>query len=90
MTRAPASGRGASAHRLAIEAARGRLSTVVDSVQEQPVLLTRRGRPVAAVITMEQYEMLVATERLADRRREAAAQRGDAPAPSAAAGEDPP
>lgn len=58
MSRVPATG----GHRLAIEAARGRLSTVVDSVQERPVLLTRRGRSVAAIITMEQYEMLIAAE----------------------------
>ena len=78
MTRAPASARGASAHRLAIEAARGRLSTVVDSVQEQPVLLTRRGRPVAAVITMEQYEVLRAAEGLADHWRARDGGRGPA------------
>jgi prevent-host-death family protein len=59
-----------SVHRLSIEAARGRLATVVDSVREQPVLLTRRGRSVAAVITMEQYEMLIAAEGLARARDE--------------------
>lgn len=74
MTRPSVPGRSASAHRLAIEVARGRLSTVVDGVQEQPVLLTRRGRPVAAVITVEQYEMLLAAEeRLRRRTRLAAA-----------------
>ncbi|KTR90782.1 hypothetical protein NS220_14995 [Microbacterium testaceum] len=49
-------------HRIAIEVARARLSAVVDGVREQPVLLTRRGRPVAAVVSMEQYAALVAAQ----------------------------
>ncbi|MBD8205839.1 MULTISPECIES: type II toxin-antitoxin system Phd/YefM family antitoxin [unclassified Microbacterium] len=88
MTRVPAPGRGTSVHRLAIEAARGRLSTVVDSVQEHPVLLTRRGRPVAAVITMDQYEVLIAAEARAARHHAPVEVRGVAPVSAPHAGGD--
>ncbi|WP_373426436.1 type II toxin-antitoxin system Phd/YefM family antitoxin [Microbacterium proteolyticum] len=62
--------------RIAIEEARTRLSSVVDGACDEPVLLTRRGRAVAAIVTVEQYELL-------ERMRRTSARSGAPPAEEA-------
>jgi prevent-host-death family protein len=54
--------------RIPIEEARARLSSVVDGVGDEAVLLTRRGQAVAAIIPVEQYEIIRSAERRAQRR----------------------
>ncbi len=47
--------------------ARGRLSEVVDTVQTEPVMLERHGKPAAVVISPELFEQLLdAAEELED------------------------
>lgn len=49
--------------------ARSRLASIVDEAQREPVILTRRNRPVAAVINAAQLSRLYAdAEELADIR----------------------
>jgi len=54
---------------IAITDARGRLSSIIDDARAEPVYLTRRNRPVAAVVDSQQLEQLLAdAEELADIR----------------------
>ncbi len=54
---------------VAITDARGRLASIVDEARAEPVYLTRRNRPVAAVIDPAQLEQLLEdAEELADIR----------------------
>lgn len=54
---------------IAITDARGRLASIVDAARDEPVYLTRRNRPVAAVIDSAQLEKLLEdSEELADIR----------------------
>ncbi|KQR53679.1 prevent-host-death protein [Leifsonia sp. Leaf336] len=54
---------------VAITDARGRLASIVDEARVEPVYLTRRNRPVAAVIDSGQLEHLLEdAEELADIR----------------------
>ena len=54
---------------LAITEARGRLAAVVDDARHEPVYLTRRNRPVVAVVDAEVFaRMLEDAEELADIR----------------------
>ncbi|MFF2277901.1 type II toxin-antitoxin system Phd/YefM family antitoxin [Agromyces sp. NPDC058126] len=49
--------------------ARGRLSMLVDEAHREPVILTRRDRPVAAIVDAEQLQQLIDdAEELADIR----------------------
>jgi prevent-host-death family protein len=54
---------------VAITDARGRLASIIDAAKREPVYLTRRNRPVAAVIDTDQLAGLLAdSEELADIR----------------------
>ncbi|MFC6355636.1 type II toxin-antitoxin system Phd/YefM family antitoxin [Luethyella okanaganae] len=54
---------------VAITDARGRLASIIDEARVEPVFLTRRNRPVAAVIDSAQLERLLEdAEELADIR----------------------
>jgi prevent-host-death family protein len=54
---------------VAISEARGKLASIIDEARSEPVYLTRRNRPVAAVIDSEQLERLLEdAEELADIR----------------------
>ncbi len=54
---------------VAITDARGRLASIIDSAKREPVYLTRRNRPVAAIIDADQLNNLIAdSEELADIR----------------------
>ena len=54
---------------VAITDARGHLASIIDQARVEPVYLTRRNRPVAAVIDSEQLERLLEdAEELADIR----------------------
>ena len=54
---------------IAITDARGRLASIIDSARHQPVYLTRRNRPVAAIIDTNQLNRLIEdAEELADIR----------------------
>ncbi|MGC0368475.1 type II toxin-antitoxin system Phd/YefM family antitoxin [Microbacterium sp. SLBN-111] len=54
---------------VAISDARGRLAAIVDDARTEPVYLTRRDRPVAAVVDATQFERLLEdAEELADIR----------------------
>ena len=54
---------------IAITEARGRLASIVDEARTEPVYLTRRNRPVAAVVDAAQLEKLLDdAEELADIR----------------------
>ena len=54
---------------VAITDARGRLASIIDEARLEPVYLTRRNRPVAAVIDSAQLEQLLEdAEELADIR----------------------
>ena len=54
---------------VAISDARGRLASIIDEARVEPVYLTRRNRPVAAVIDSAQLERLLEdAEELADIR----------------------
>lgn len=54
---------------VAITEARGRLASIIDEARVEPVYLTRRNRPVAAVIDSDQLERLLEdAEELADIR----------------------
>ena len=54
---------------VAITDARGRLASIIDEARVEPVYLTRRNRPVAAVIDADQLEHLLEdAEELADIR----------------------
>lgn len=56
-------------NRIAITQARNHLATVVDDAQREPVYLTRRDRPVAAVVDAAVFERLLEdAEELADIR----------------------
>jgi prevent-host-death family protein len=55
--------------RIAITDARGRLASIVDEARNEPVYLTRRSQPVAAVIDTGQLQQLLEdAEELADIR----------------------
>ncbi|GAB3306136.1 type II toxin-antitoxin system Phd/YefM family antitoxin [Pseudoclavibacter terrae] len=72
---------------IAITDARGRLASIIDDARREPVYLTRRNRPVAAVIDAEQLDQLLEdAEELADIRAVDAAweeteQLGETPVP---------
>ncbi len=54
---------------IAITDARGRLASIIDTAQREPVYLTRRNRPVAAIIDVEQLNKLLEdADELADIR----------------------
>ncbi|WP_298742958.1 type II toxin-antitoxin system Phd/YefM family antitoxin [uncultured Microbacterium sp.] len=54
---------------IAITEARGRLASIIDEARTEPVYLTRRNRPVAAVVDAGQLEQLLEdAEELADIR----------------------
>ncbi|HET8927286.1 MAG TPA: type II toxin-antitoxin system Phd/YefM family antitoxin [Microbacterium sp.] len=54
---------------IAITEARGRLASIIDDARTAPVYLTRRNRPVAAVVDAGQLEQLLEdAEELADIR----------------------
>lgn len=54
---------------IAITEARGRLASIIDEARTEPVYLTRRNRPVAAVVDAAQLEQLLDdAEELADIR----------------------
>jgi prevent-host-death family protein len=54
---------------ISITEARGKLATLVDSAQRGPVYLTRRRRPVVALVDAEQLRLLLdAAEELEDIR----------------------
>lgn len=54
---------------IAITDARNRLASIVDEARREPVYLTRRNRPVAAVIDSDQLQGLIEdAEELADIR----------------------
>ncbi|TDQ01975.1 MULTISPECIES: type II toxin-antitoxin system Phd/YefM family antitoxin [unclassified Leifsonia] len=54
---------------VAISEARGKLASIIDEARSEPVYLTRRNRPVAAVIDSGQLERLLEdAEELADIR----------------------
>jgi prevent-host-death family protein len=54
---------------ITITDARGKLSALVDDAHKQPVYLTRRDRPVAAIVDVEQLQGLFDdAEELADIR----------------------
>lgn len=54
---------------IAITEARGRLASIIDEARTEPVYLTRRNRPVAAVVDAGQLEQLLDdAEELADIR----------------------
>jgi len=54
---------------IAITDARGRLASIIDEARVEPVYLTRRNRPVAAVIDSAQLDRLLEdAEELADIR----------------------
>lgn len=54
---------------IAITEARGRLASIIDEARTEPVYLTRRNRPVAAVVDAAQLEQLLEdAEELADIR----------------------
>ncbi|MFT4050980.1 MAG: type II toxin-antitoxin system Phd/YefM family antitoxin [Microbacterium sp.] len=56
-------------NKVAITDARSRLATIIDEARREPVYLTRRDRPVAAVIDSGQLDGLIAdAEELADIR----------------------
>lgn len=50
--------------------AQNRFGELIDSAQREPVAITRRGRPVAFVLSAEDLKDLVASRRLRDRARE--------------------
>ena len=52
---------------VAITDARGRLASIIDAARREPVYLTRRNRPVAAIIDTDQLSRLLEdAEELAD------------------------
>lgn len=54
---------------IAITEARGRLASIIDEARTEPVYLTRRNRPVAAVVDAGQLKQLLEdAEELADIR----------------------
>lgn len=54
---------------IAITDARGRLASIIDAARREPVYLTRRNRPVAAIIDTDQLSRLIEdAEELADIR----------------------
>jgi prevent-host-death family protein len=54
---------------IAITDARGRLASIIDTARSGPVYLTRRNRPVAAIIDNDQLHRLLAdADELADIR----------------------
>lgn len=54
---------------VAITDARGRLASIIDTARREPVYLTRRNRPVAAIIDADQLSRLLEdSEELADIR----------------------
>jgi len=54
---------------VAITDARGHLAAIIDDARTEPVYLTRRNRPVAAVVDIAQLEQLLEdAEELADIR----------------------
>ncbi len=54
---------------IAITDARGRLASIIDEARLEPVYLTRRNRPVAAVVDVAQLgQLLEDAEELADIR----------------------
>ncbi|MGA1836142.1 type II toxin-antitoxin system Phd/YefM family antitoxin [Herbiconiux sp. 11R-BC] len=54
---------------ITITDARGKLAALVDDSHREPVYLTRRDRPVAAIVDAEQLQQLLAdAEELADIR----------------------
>lgn len=54
---------------IAITDARGRLASIIDTARRGPVYLTRRNRPVAAIIDADQLNQLLAdADELADIR----------------------
>lgn len=54
---------------VAITDARSRLASIIDDARTEPVILTRRNKPVAAVIDGDQLAQLIAdAEELADIR----------------------
>ncbi|GAA2250786.1 type II toxin-antitoxin system Phd/YefM family antitoxin [Herbiconiux moechotypicola] len=54
---------------IAITDARGRLASIIDEARVEPVYLTRRNRPVAAVVDAAQLDQLLEdAEELADIR----------------------
>ncbi len=54
---------------MTITNARGQLSTLIDGARQEPVFLTRRDRPVAAIVDADQLQRLIEdAEELADIR----------------------
>ncbi len=54
---------------IAITDARGRLASIIDTAKREPVYLTRRNRPVAAIIDTDQLNKLIDdSDELADIR----------------------
>jgi prevent-host-death family protein len=54
---------------IAITDARGRLASIIDAARHEPVYLTRRNRPVAAIIDSDQLSRLLEdSDELADIR----------------------
>ncbi len=54
---------------VAITDARGRLASIIDTAKREPVYLTRRNRPVAAIIDTDQLNKLIEdSDELADIR----------------------
>jgi prevent-host-death family protein len=53
----------ARGHRWSVAAAKAELSRVVESAQERPQVIERRGKPVAVVIGVEQFEDVEAAAR---------------------------
>jgi len=54
---------------VAITDARGRLASIIDAARREPVYLTRRNRPVAAIIDADQLNKLIEdSDELADIR----------------------
>ena len=54
---------------VAITDARGRLASIIDAARSEPVYLTRRNRPVAAIIDSDQLRRLIEdADELADIR----------------------
>lgn len=47
--------------------AQNRFGELIDSAQREPVTITRRGRPVAFVLSAEDLKDLIASRRLRDR-----------------------
>ena len=74
-------------NQIAITDARGRLASIIDEARAEPVYLTRRNRPVAAVVDAAQLDQLLEdAEELADIRAVDAAweeteQLGETPIP---------